>query len=153
MAVAFILSLVIVASGARARPSPDPQAQNRMARAVDRVLREGLHAQLPPHLSTLLGLTAEKECSVTQSLARTEESVQGFDVSTLNKDDVVIFVVNETTKDQTLYLTSAEGALRRVVSVKGGFGGVTRISAENRKAFEKEKQFWLNRLAPAGASK
>jgi len=88
-----------------------------------------------------------------QGVVRTEKLVQGFDVSMANNNDVVLFVVNQTTNDQMLYLTSREGALRKVVSVKGGTGGVLRITAENRKAFEKEKQFWLDRLAPAGESK
>lgn len=153
VAVVFILSVAFLVSGAYARPSPGPQAQKRMVRAVDRTLREGLHAQLPPHLSTLLGISKEKEWLVMQSLVRTEKVVQGFDVSMANKNDVVLFVVNETTNDQTLYLTSREGALRKVVSVKEGVGGVRRITGEDRKAFEKEKEFWLDRLAPVGASK
>jgi hypothetical protein len=153
VAVVFILPVVIFVPAAQARPSPSPQAQKRMVRAVDRTLREGLHARLPPHLSTLLGISEEKECLVMQSLVRTKKVVQGFDVSMANRDDVVLFVVNETTKDQTLYLTSREGALRKVVSVKEGVGGVRRITSDDRKAFEKEKQFWLDRLAPVGASK
>jgi len=40
-----------------------------------------------------------------------------------------------------------------VVSVKGGIGEVLQTSGEDRKAFEKEKQFWLDRLAPVGAPK
>lgn len=88
-----------------------------------------------------------------QSLVRTEKVVQGFDVSMASRNDVVLFVVNEIKNDQTLYLTSREGALRRVVSVKEGVGGVRRITGEERKAFEKEKQFWLDRLAPVTASK
>jgi hypothetical protein len=151
--VVFILPLVIFVSAAHAQPSPGRQAQKRMVVAVDRTLREGLHAQLPPHLSTLLGLSKEKECLVMQSLVRTENVVQGFDVSMADRNDVVLFVVNETRNDQTLYLTSREGTLRKVVSVKEGVGGVRRISGEDRKAFEKEKQFWLDRLDPVGASK
>ena len=153
VAVVFILPVVIFASSAQTRPSPSPQAQERMVRAVDRTLREGLHAVLPPHLSTLLGISEEKECPVRQGLVRTEKIVQGFDVSTANANDVVLFVVNETANDQMLYLTSRDGALRKVVSVKRGAGAVVRISNEDRKAFEKEKQFWLDHLAPAGASK
>jgi hypothetical protein len=152
VAVVFILPVVIFASSAQTRPSPSPQAQERMVRAVDRTLREGLHAVLPPHLSTLLGISEEKECPVRQGLVRTEKIVQGFDVSMVNTNDVVLFVVNETS-DQMLYLTSRDGALRKVVSVKRGAGAVVRISNEDRKAFEKEKQFWLDHLAPAGASK
>ena len=86
-----------------------------------------------------------------QGVVRTGRVVQGFDVSTANKNDVVLFVVNEETNDQTLYLTSTDGMLRKVVTVKEGMGLVHRISSEDRTAFEKEKQFWLDRLAPAGA--
>ena len=119
-----------------------------MVRAVDKTLQEGLHAKLPPHLSTLLGLSNEKECLVMQGVVRTGKLVQGFDVSTTNKNDVVLFVANETTNDQTLYLTSKDGALRKVVTVEEGVGQVRKITSEDRKAFEKEKQFWFDRLAP-----
>jgi hypothetical protein len=153
LAVVSILPAVIFVPVAQVRPSPSPQAHKRMVRAVDKTLREGLHAQLPPHLSTLLGISEEKECLVMQSMVRTEKVVQGFDVSMTNRNDVVLFVVNETTNDQTLYLTSREGTLRKVVSVKEGVGGVRRITGEERKAFEKEKRFWLDRLAPVAASK
>ena len=123
--------------------------QPRMVRAVDLIAREGAHAQLPPHVSTLLGLTIEKECPVMQRAMRTGDLVQGFNVSTANENDVIIFTVNEKKKDQTLYLTSAAGRLRRVVVVEAGVGRVGRITEQNRKDFEKEKQLWLERLAPA----
>lgn len=84
-------------------------------------------------------------------MLRTGKVVQGFDVSTANKNDVVLFVVDETVNQQTLYLTSREGALRRIVAVEQGVGRVRKVTAEDRKAFEKEKQFWLDRLAPVGA--
>ena len=70
-----------------------------------------------------------------------------------NKNDVVLFIVNETTNSQTLYLTSQQGVLRKVVSVEEGVGRVQKVTGEARKAFEKEKQFWLDRLAPVGAPK
>jgi hypothetical protein len=120
-----------------------------MVQAVDKTLQEGLHASLPPHLSTLLGLSGEQESLVRQAVVRTGKVVQGFDVSTANNNDVVLFVVNETTKDQTLYLTSKDGVLRKVVTVEEGVGRVQKVTDEDRKAFEKEKQFWLDRLAPA----
>jgi hypothetical protein len=153
VAVVFILPVVILLSAGQARPAPRSRAQKRMVQAVDRTLREGVHAQLPPHLSTLLGIAVEKECPVMQGVVRTGKVVQGFDVSTANKNDVVLFVVDETTNDQALYLTSAAGTLRKVVLVKGGVGEVRRISDQDKKAFEKEKQFWLDRLAPVRARK
>lgn len=155
LAVVSLLTVVMSVSATRAqvKPLPSAEARKRMVRAVDSTMQGGLQAKLPPHLSTLLGLAKEEECLVRQGVLRTGKVVQGFDVSTANKNDVVLFVVNETTNQQTLYLTSKEGALRRVVRVEDGVGRVEKVTAEDRKAFEKEKQFWLDRLAPAGAPK
>jgi hypothetical protein len=119
-----------------------------MVQVVDRILREGLHAKLPPHLSTLLGLSKEEECPIMQGVVRTGKVVQGVDVSTANKNDVVLFVVNETKNDQTLYLTSKEGVLQRVVKVEEGVGQIQKITGKDRAAFDKERVFWLDRLAP-----
>lgn len=88
-----------------------------------------------------------------QSVVRTEKLVQGLDVSVTNKNDIVLFVVDETANNQTLYLTSPEGTLRKVVSVKAGVGDVARITEKDREAFKKEKQFWVGRLVPSGAAK
>lgn len=153
VAVVFLLMVEMFSSATRAQvgPSPSPQVRKRMTRAVGKTLQEGLHAKLPPHLSTLLGLSQEEECQVMQGVVRTGKVVQGFDVSTANKNDVVLFVVNETTNVQTLYLTSKEGVLRKVVTVDEGVGQVQKITGQDRKAFEKQKQFWLDRLAPVGA--
>ena len=151
VAAVFLFMMLVSATRAQVRPVPSAQARKRMVQAVDKTLQEGLNAKLPPHLSTLLGLSQEQECLVRQGVVRTGKVVQGFDVSAANKNDVVLFVVNETTNDQTLYLTSKEGVLRKVVSVEEGEGRVRKVTGEDRKAFEKEKQFWLDRLAPAGA--
>ena len=88
-----------------------------------------------------------------QSIVRAGNLVQGFDVSVANKNDIVLFVVDETANDQNLYLTSPEGALRKVVSVKAGVGDVVRITDKDKEAFKKEEQFWVDRLVPSGAAK
>ncbi|HTZ31153.1 MAG TPA: hypothetical protein VMH31_01775 [Methylomirabilota bacterium] len=120
-----------------------------MAQAVELTLHQGVPAKLPPHIATLLGLTKEAECPVLQGVVRSGKQVQGFDVSKANKNDVVIFFVDESTNNQTLFLTSQSGVLRRVVKVQGGEGQIAKPTADVRKAFEKEKQFWLDHLAPA----
>ena len=148
VALALTVGRFVSAAHAQVPPLVSPQARKRMVQAVDKTFQDGLHAKLPPHLSTLLGLSNEEECLVMQGLVRTGRLVQGFDVSTANKNDVVLFVVNESTNDQTLYLTSKEGVLRRVVTVEEGVGQVQKITRADRKAFEKEKQFWLDRLTP-----
>lgn len=150
----LILALVIVpAAAGQAQHSPRPHALSRLARAADMTLEKGMHAKLPPHLSTLLGLSREEECPVMQGVVRTVTQVQGFDVSVANKKDIILFVVDETANDQNLYLTSPEGMLRKVVSVKAGVGAAVRITDKEKKAFEKEKQFWVDRLVPTSAAK
>jgi hypothetical protein len=152
VAVVFLITvpMFVLVTRAQVKTSSAPQARKRMVSAIDKTLQQGLHAKLPPHLSTLLGLSKEEECPVMQGVVRSGQVVQGFDVSTANQHDVVLFVVKETTNDQTLYLTSKEGVLRKVVTVREGVGQIQKITAGDRKAFEKEKQFWLDRLSPAG---
>ena len=150
----LILSVVSVpAASGQAKHSPGSRAQKRLALAADKTFREGVHGKLPPHISTLLGMSQEMERLVMQSAVRTGQVVQGFDVSLTNKNDIVLFVVDEAVNDQSLYLTSPDGRLRRVVSVKAGEGRVAPVTDNDRKAFEKEKQFWLDRLAPVSATK
>jgi len=153
VAVLILTLVILLAAVGQVQHSPGAQVQGRFAQAADKTSSEGVHAKLPPHLSTLLGLSQEEECPVMQNVVRTGTVVQGFDVSVANKDDIVLFVVDETANDQTLYLTSPAGTLRRVVSVKAGVGAESRITDKDKKAFEKEKQFWVDRLAPARAAK
>ena len=153
LALLILGLLILPAAVGQEQHSPGAQVQGRFAQAADTTFREGVLAKLPPHLSTLLGLSQEEQCPVMQSVVRTGTEVQGFDVSVANKSDIVLFVVDETANDQTLYLTSPAGTLRRVVSVKAGVGAETRITDKDMTAFEKERQFWVNRLAPAHAAK
>ena len=148
-----ILAVVILPAAGQAQDSPRSQKQGMFAQAADTTFRKGLHAMLPPHISKLLGLSNETECPVFQGVVRTKNLVQGFDVLVANKKDIVLFVVDETANDQTLYLTSPEGTLRKVVSVKAGVGAEVRIADRERKAFENEKQFWVDRLVTSGAAK
>ena len=153
LAVLILAVAILPAAVGQSQHSPGAQAQGRFARAADTTSREGVHAKLPPHISTLLGLSKEEECPVMQNVVRTGTIVQGFDVSAANTNDVVLFVVDETANDQMLYLTSPAGALRKVVAVKAGVGAEARITEKDKKAFEKEKQFWTDRLAPAHSAK
>jgi len=137
----------------QAQHTPPSHAQGRFALAADTAFQKGVHAKLPPHISTLLGVSKEQEFPVMQGVVRTPSLIQGFDVSVANQNDIVLFVVDETTNDQTFFLTSPNGTLRKVVSVKGGVGSAVRITDEERKAFEKEKQFWVDRLAPPAKAK
>ncbi len=121
--------------------------------AADRVLREGLDAKLPPHLSTLLGLSQESEFPVKQRVLRTGKIVEGFDVSMEDKKDIVLFVVDEGAEQPNSVPDLSSGRFRKMVSVTSGVSSVAKITDEDKKAFEKEKEFWLGRLAPPKTSK
>ena len=150
----IVLAVVILPKAAgQTQHSPHSKAQGKLAQAADSVFQDGTHAKLPPHLSTLLGVAKEEECPVMQRVVRTGNLVQGIDVSAAHRNDIVLFVVDETANDQTLYLTSPDGTLRKLVSVKAGVGEAARITDKDKDAFTKEKQFWLDRLAPSGAVK
>jgi hypothetical protein len=133
--------------------SSDSHTPRQFARAAETTFQKGVHANLPPHLSTLLGISKEEECPVLQSAVRAGNQVQGIDVLVKNEKDIVLFVVDETVNDQDLYLTSPEGILRRVVSVKAGVGSVVPINDKEKDAFKKEKQFWIDRLVRSVTTK
>jgi hypothetical protein len=149
----LVLAVIMPASEGHAQQAPGSHTQRRFALAAETTFRKGVHAILPPHISTLLGISKEAECAVMQSVVHTGNLVQGFDVLVTNKNDIVIFVVDEIANEENLYLTSPAGTLRKVVSVKAGVGEVARATDKNRKAFEKEKQFWVDRLVPSGAER
>jgi hypothetical protein len=108
---------------------------------------------MPPHLSILLGLSSKEEpCLVIQNFVRNEKVVQGFDISFANRNDVVLFVVNEATREEAYYLTSPRGNLRKVLLVKEGASNEQKITVKESQGFQKEKRFWQDRLVPASAS-
>ena len=156
MALLAVLILPPVTAPSAAGQAQHPtlsHAHSRLAQAADVASQKGFHAKLPPHISTLLGLNKEQETPVMQSVVRTGPVVQGLDVSVANKNDIVLFIVDESANNQTLYLTSPEGTLRKVVSVKAGVGTAARPTPQDTKSFQKEKQFWLDRLTPARPAK
>jgi hypothetical protein len=76
------------------------------------------------------------------------ELIRGFEVSTADHNNVVIFVENRAQKQSTFYLTSKRGTLRKVLAVIKGTGYSRRPTKPDQEAFEKEKQRWVDQLAP-----
>ena len=151
--LAFLLPLVTCLAAGQARSAPGFGARERIARAADRVLVAGLQAKIPPHVSEMLGISADgKECLVSQQFERNGNRVRAFNVSLADKDNIVLFVTDEAANEQTYYLTSGLARLRRVVAVRRGTGGVVRITGKDRTAFERELQFWLGRIVPPRTS-
>jgi hypothetical protein len=152
--VAFLLPVVTFLAAGQAPSAPGFGARERIARAADRVLMAGLQAKIPPHVSEMLGISGDgKECLVSQRFERNGQVVRGFEVSLTDKNNIVLFVADEAANEQTYYLTSGLGGLRRVLAVRAGTGHVLRVTGKEKAAFEKELQFWLDRIVPGRTSK
>ena len=148
----LLLVVTVSAAWCQAQRATHPHTKSKLAQAAEITFREGVHASLPPHISTLLGITQEEACAVSQEVLRTSHQVQAFNVSLSDRHNIILFVVDESTREQTFYLTSPEGTLRKVVSVKAGEGSAVRVTDERKESFQREKQFWVNRLVSSGAS-
>jgi hypothetical protein len=152
--VALLLLLLTCLAAGQAQSAPGFGDRERIARAANRVLVGGLHAKIPPHVSDMLGISANgKECQVAQRFERAGNLVRTFNVSITDKNNIVLFITDEAANEQTYYLTSDQGRLRRVLAVRGGTGNVLRVTGKERTAFARELQFWLDRIVPATTSK
>jgi hypothetical protein len=152
--VAFLLTVTTFLVARQAPSAPGSGTRQRIARAADTVLTAGLQAKIPPHVSDLLGISSDqKECEVSQRFERNGKLVRGIDVSRADKSNIVLFVVDEATNEQTFYLTSGRGTLRRVLAVREGTGHVLPVTAKQKAAFEKELQYWLDRIVPGSTSR
>ncbi len=152
--MALLLPVVICLATGQARSAPGSGAHERVERSADVVLAAGLEANIPPHVSEMLGISAgPTECLVSQRFERDGKLVRGFNVSLTNKDNIVLFVTDEAANEQTYYLTSRLGGLRRVVAVREGVGHVWPVTGKQMAAFNKELQFWLDRIFPRRTSK
>lgn len=145
---ALVSGVVLAVCLAAQSQSKAPAASKRLAAAVDRTMQQGHDAILPPHISSLLGISPNEQEIPIKQFAEMGELIRGFDVSIDNHDDIVIFVEDRSKNESTFYLTSPRGGVRKVLSVRAGVGYMRIPTAADKTEFQKEKQYWLDRLAP-----
>lgn len=126
-----------------------PKPKSPLAIAIDRTLEQGHDAILPPHISNLLGISPHEQEVPIKQFAEMGEPIRGFEVSTAEHNNVVIFVESREQKQTMFYLFSRRGTLRKVLAVTEGVGYSRLPTRHDRDAFEKEKQYWVDRLAPS----
>lgn len=143
----FIL-LTVCGMVAQSQKPAAPETKSSLATAIDRTLEQGHDAILPPHVSHLLGISPqEQEVPVKQAL-QMGEPIRGFEVSTAQPNNVVIWIESRAQRQTTYYLMSRRGTLRKVLAVVGGNGYARRPNKDDQEAFEHEKQRWVDQLAP-----
>ena len=143
--IAFV---VAIAWTAYSQTHAAAKKKSPLSRAVDQTLEQGHDAVLPPHISHLLGISPDEHEVAIKQFVVMEQPIRGFEVSTADHHNVVLFVEDRDQKESTFYLTSSRGLLRKVLSVRQGVGYDRVPTKDDRAAFEKEKQLRLDRLTP-----
>jgi len=144
----LVLVLYAFCGMASAQKSAGSQPASPLAQAIELTLAKGHDAILPPHVSHLLGISPDEHEVPVKQAVQMGEPIRGFEVSTAQQNDVVIWVENRAQKQTTYYLMSRRGTLRKVLAVVEGTGYSRRPTKDDQEAFEKEKQRWLDQLAP-----
>ena len=145
----FLLILVAACGiASQAQKSAGSQTTSALAKAIDLTLEQGHDAILPPHVSHLLGISPDEHEVPVKQFNQMGEPNRGFEVSTAQPNDVVIWIESRAEKQTTYYLMSKRGTLRKVLAVVEGTGYSRRPTKDDQEAFEKEKQRWVDQLAP-----
>jgi hypothetical protein len=132
---------------AQSQKTATHQTKSSLAGAIDRTLDQGHDAILPPHVSNLLGISPQEQEIPVKQFVEMGEPIRGFEVSTAEHNNVVIFVESRAQKQSTFYLTSRSGTLRRVLAVVEGVGHSRVPTKADKDEFEKEKKRWTDQLA------
>jgi hypothetical protein len=146
----MVLSLVVLGGLPGLAQEAKKKAEAPLAPMVRRTLGDmGKDAQMPPTLSNLLGLTPSREAVAVKQVAAKIRGADmiGFNVSVKHHGDIVIF--RETPTDRMYFLTSPDGALRKVIDVRKPADGGDFKTSELRPStvqtrFEKERQCWMD---------
>jgi len=124
---------------------PARAADHSYTGLIDAVLREGPEAELPPHLSMVLGLTRiEHSVPVKQAVIHDGHNFHVFNVGTANHKNLVILTHDDQDQSTKAYLISRAGQLRKAVAFHDNEVPHERSAAEARDDFAAETQFWTN---------
>jgi hypothetical protein len=113
-------------------------------------LEQGPSAQLPPHLTEVLGLSSDGQgLAVHQIISRDGFTVRTFNVGTSAPHRMVVMVADEAAKLTVAYLLTPHGHLRRALQYHAGEAPLDLPVAVAEPGFKAEVRFWSG---VAGAS-
>jgi hypothetical protein len=113
---------------------------------ADMVSHRGVDAQLPPHLSLVLGIGTGEALPVKQAVLREETVVRTFNVCVANPKDIVIVRTEEKERTSQAFLVSSGGKLRKAVAFREGGTAQPIPSANATAGLAAEVKFWSDRL-------
>jgi hypothetical protein len=119
---------------------------------TQQALRSGFQANLPPHLSVVLGLASKAESVPVRQLAsRSGQKVHTYNVVVARPEDVVLFVVDERAQSTIAFLLGSGGKLRKAVSYPTGGDPHELSASEARAGLAQETRYWSAFAAGSGA--
>ena len=134
----FVVAAIMMASGLTYGAT-----NSTLALVIDAVVHKGPAAELPAHLSMVLGIaTAQQPVPVKQAVLRQAATVRTFNVCTNNHDNVVMVTYDEQSRSTKAYLVNAAGTLRKAVAYQAGEAPTVRTMSESRGDFTQELAFW-----------
>ncbi len=119
-------------------------AATSLGHLVESVVRNGPDAELPAHLSVVLGLSRiEQQTAVKQAVVRDGATVRTFNVCTAGHE-LVMLTYDEHSRLTQVYLLSAAGVLRKAVRYQAGGAAEDRPLRDARGDFDREIKFWTD---------
>lgn len=137
-----VAAALVIALGAALNA---PAAVRPLSALIDAVMRKGPQAQLPAHLSAVLGVGMEAQPTrVRQAILNQGSTMRTFNVCAARREDVVLIRYDERTRFSRAYLVSSAGVLRKPVAFQAGAPPVERSVADARGDFAIEIKFWTD---------
>jgi hypothetical protein len=135
----WIVLAVLMASAAHAVPG-------WLDAFIQRVNREGHDAQLPPHLSLVLGLgDGTQAVRVKQLGTQSPEEIRTFNVPHESKGGakrIVLLDYEQRTHRTYAFLVKRAGTLEKAVTYEAGAQPQLMADAEARQPFKRELEYW-----------
>lgn len=151
---AALLAAALLAAallGAAAHAAAAHAAASWAETLATRALKEGPAAQLPPHLTTVLGLSSDGQgLAVRQLVSRDGFTVRTFNVGAQPPHRMVVMVADEAAHRTIAYLLTPHGHLRRALQYGAGEAPQELSAAAAQPGFAAEARYWSG-VAAAGA--
>jgi hypothetical protein len=143
---AALLACALLAGAARAA-APWSEA------LATRALKEGPTSQLPPHLTAVLGLSADGQgLAVRQLVFRDGFTVHTFNVGARAPHRVVVLVADEAARSTVAYLLTPHGHLSRALEYHAGEAPQELSAEAAQRDFAAEVRFWSGVAAASAPS-
>lgn len=142
----YVKGLALALLGSALSTAHAQKATSWTKRLSEQALTSGYQAKLPPHISTVLGLSKGEGVPVRQLVSRAGQKVHTFNVSVADHR-VVLFLNDEQAQSAVAYLLGPGGKLHTAVSYQAGGEPSELTGSEARSGLAREIRYWSDYAA------